>query len=357
MEMRKELLPPDKLKAKPQDESALGFGKIFTDHMFVADYTEGQGWHDARIVPYGPFSLDPAALVLHYAQECFEGLKAYRGKDGSVYLFRPEGNAQRMINSCERICIAPPPQELFLEGTKELVKTEKEWVPSSPGTSLYIRPTIIATEAMVGVKVSSTYLFYIIVGPVGAYFPQGFNPVSIYVEEKYIRAAPGGLGQAKVGANYAASLLAAREAQAKGFAQVLWLDACDKNTIEEVGTMNMCFVLGGEVVTAPLGGTILPGVTRDSVVKLCQQWGIKVSERRLTIDELIEAQKSGALEEAFGCGTAAVISPVGQFTYKGQDYQIADGNTGAVSKRLYDEIVGIQYAEKPDPFGWRVKVA
>ncbi len=356
MPVVKNLREPSQLKPKPSDESALGFGQYFSDHMLLMDYHAGQGWHDARIVPYGPFSLDPAALVLHYGQEVFEGLKAYRGQGGGIYMFRPQANLERMNRSCERLCIPPLPLDQVLEDMYELVRTEADWVPRAPGTSLYVRPTIIATEACLGVKVSHEYLFFTIVGPVGAYYPEGFNPVKIYVEEKYVRAAPGGLGAAKTSANYAASLLAAEEAHAKGFTQVLWLDACDKKSIEEVGTMNIFFVIGDQIITAPLGGSILPGITRDSVIQLCRHWGLDVRERKLSIDEVVEAQKDGSLKEAFGSGTAAVISPVGSISYRGQTLTVGDGNTGELSQRLYDEITGIQLGTKPDPFDWVVKV-
>ena len=357
MELHKELLPKDKRATKPEDESALGFGRIFSDHMFMLDYEEETGWHAPRIVPYGPFTIDPAALVLHYGQEVFEGLKAYRGEGDGIYMFRPRANLQRMARSCERLCIPAPPEDLVLEAMYELIRIEKAWIPCSPGTSMYVRPNVIATEPTLGVKVSSRYLFYIIVGPVGPYYPEGFNPVNIYVEESYVRAVSGGLGQAKTAANYAASLLAAQQAHAKGYTQVLWLDACDKKGIEEVGTMNIFFVIGDEVVTPPLGGTILPGITRNSVLRLCNHWGLRTVERRLTIDDLIAAQRDGSLREIFGSGTAAVISPVGRFTYQGTDYQVSDGQTGLVSKRLYDEITGIQLGRRPDRFEWTVRLA
>ncbi len=357
MEIRKELVPPSQRKPKPRDESKLSFGKIPSDHMFCLDYKRGMGWHDARIVPYGPLSLDPAAMVLHYGQEVFEGLKAYRGAGGGIYMFRPKDNMARMVVSCARVCIPEPPADFIMEAMAELVRVERDWVPSLPGTSLYVRPNIIATEAMLGVKVSDEYLFYIITGPVGAYYAEGMNPVKIHVEEKYIRSAPGGLGAAKTSANYVASLLAAEKAHERGYTQVLWLDACDKETIEEVGTMNMLFVIDDEVITAPLDGNILPGITRDSVLKLVRSWGMKVNERRLSIHEVIAAQKNGRLKEAFGSGTAAVISPVGHFAYRGQEYQVADGRTGTISQRLYDEITGIQLGTRPDPFGWVVKIA
>jgi branched-chain amino acid aminotransferase len=357
MEIKKQLLPKSQRKPKPADEKSLGFGRILTDHMFLLDYVEGKGWHDARIVPYGPLHLDPAALVLHYGQEVFEGLKAYRTQNGAIHLFRPQGNVERLLSSCQRMCIPEPPADFILEAIAELVRTEKDWIPSSPGTSLYIRPTVIASEAALGVQISKEYIFFIIVGPVGAYYPEGFNPTKIYVEEKYVRASAGGTGAAKTSANYANSLLAFKEAHDAGYTQVLWLDACDRKTVEEVGTSNMFFVIGGEVITAPLGGTILPGVTRDSALKLCEHWGIKASERRITIDEVIAAQKDGSLKEAFGAGTAAVISPVGQFAYRGREYEVGGGKTGPISRRLYDEIMGIQYGSRPDPFNWVVKIA
>ncbi len=356
MSLSKNLLPLGQRKPKPADESKLVFGRAFSDHMLCWDYKEGKGWHNPRIEPYAPISLDPAALVLHYGQEVFEGLKAYRAGGGAIHMFRPQANIARMNRSCQRVCIPTMPEAEALEHMLEFIRVEQEWIPHSPGTSLYIRPTVIATEAALGVKVSTDYLFYVIVCPVGPYYPEGFNPVKIYVEEKYIRAAPGGLGEAKTSANYVASLLAAEEAHAKGYTQVLWLDACDKKSIEEVGTMNIFFVIGDEIITAPLGGSILPGVTRDSVIQLCQSWGLKVAERKLTIDEVIAAQKSGQLKEAFGSGTAAVVSPVADISYKGQSYQVADGQTGPLAHKLYDEITGIQLGARPDPFGWVVKV-
>ncbi len=357
MNLIKKLLEPHLRKPKPSDENALGFGRFFSDHIYKLNYTVEKGWHDSRVEPYGPLLLDPAALVLHYGQEVFEGLKAYRGQDGGIYMFRPRTNLERMNRSCARLCIPQIPVDEVLEQMFEFVRVEMDWIPRAGGTSLYVRPTIIATEACLGVKVSHEYLFYIIVGPVGAYYPEGFNPVKIYVEEKYVRAAPGGLGEAKTSANYAAGLLPAEEAHEKGFTQVLWLDACDRKTIEEVSTSNICFVIDGEVVTAPLGGTILPGVTRDSALTICRHWGIPVSERRLTIDEVIAAQKDGRLQEAFGTGTAAVISPVGSITYQGQDFAVGNGKTGELSRKLYDELTGIQLGTRPDPFGWVVKLA
>ena len=336
-------------------DNTLGFGQIFTDHMFVADYTNGKGWHDARIVPYGPFSLSPATLVLHYGQATFEGLKAFNAK-GKIVLFRPEANIARMNRSNQRLCIPEIPVDLHLEAIKKLVGLEKAWVPKSEGTSLYIRPTVIASEAFIGVHVSSSYIFFIILSPVGAYYKEGLAPVKILVEDEYIRAAVGGLGEAKTPANYAASLLAAEKAKSRGFTQVLWLDGVERRWIEEVGTMNIFFKIDGEIITSNLTGTILPGVTRDSVLTLCRDWGLKISERRLSIDEVMAAAKSGKLEEVFGTGTAAVISPVGSLTYKNETVSVNKGEMGPLSKRLYDTITGIQYGKLPDPHGWIVPV-
>jgi len=356
MDIKVSPVAPGNMKSKPVDESNLGFGDITTDHMFAMDYDEGRGWHDSRIIPYGNLSLDPAAMILHYGQEIFEGLKAYRGKDGRLYLFRPEANFKRMNRSAARLCMPQLEIPDALEALRRLVLLDQEWVPRSPGTSLYIRPNMLATEPHLGVRPSKSYIFYIIIGPVGAYYKEGLNPVKIWVEDKYIRAAVGGIGEAKTSGNYAASLLAAEEAKERGFTQVLWLDAVHRKYVEEVGTMNMFFVIGDEVLTAPLNGSILPGITRDSVLHILKDWGVKVSERALAIDEVLEAAESGALKEAFGAGTAAVISPVGQLTYKGKDYVIAGGKMGELSQRLYNEIVAIQYAEKEDPYGWRTPV-
>lgn len=356
MEIKVTLAKPDRLKPKPNDESKLGFGDIFTDHMFLMDYEKGREWFNPRIEPYRHLSIDPAAMVLHYGQEVFEGLKAYYGKDGGIYLFRAGENIKRMNRSAVRLCMPEVDTDLFMEGMKKLILLDKEWVPKTPGTSLYIRPTMLATEPHLGVRPSHNYLFYIIIGPVGAYYKEGLNPVKIYVEDKYIRAAIGGTGEAKTSGNYAASLLAAEEAKEKGFTQVLWLDAVERKYVEEVGTMNIFFVIDDEVITAPLTGSILPGITRDSVMHIVKDWGIKISERSLAIDEVISAAKSGRLKEAFGTGTAAVISPVGQITYRGEDYIVAGGEMGELSQRLYNEIVAIQYAEKEDPYGWRERI-
>jgi branched-chain amino acid aminotransferase len=356
MEITVTPVKPDQLKQKPTDESQLGFGDIFTDHMFLMDYETGKGWFDPRIVPYGPFSIDPAAMAIHYGQEIFEGLKAYYGQDGGIYLFRAKGNFVRFNQSAARVCMPEVDIGLTMEGMKKLILLDREWVPRSSGTSLYIRPTMLATEPHLGVRPANNYLCYIIIGPVGAYYKEGLNPVKIYVEDKYIRAAVGGIGEIKTAGNYAASLLAAEEAKSKGFTQVLWLDASERRYIEEVGTMNMFFVIDDEILTAPLTGSILPGITRDSVFHIAKNWGMKVSERSLAIDDVISAAKDGRLKEAFGTGTAAVISPVGQITYKGEDHIVAGGKMGELSQRLYNEIVDIQYARKKDPYGWMERI-
>ncbi|MBW2066325.1 MAG: branched-chain amino acid aminotransferase [Deltaproteobacteria bacterium] len=346
----------DQMKPKPTDESKLGFGDIFTDHMFLMNYKKGKGWFDPRIEPYGDLCLDPAAMALHYGQEIFEGLKAYRGKDGGIYLFRARDNFERLNRSAARVCMPGVDIDVAMEGMKRLVLLEQDWIPHSEGTSLYIRPTMLATEPHLGVRPAEEYLFFIIVLPVGAYYKEGLNPVKIYVEDKYVRAAVGGTGEIKTAGNYAASLLAAEEAKKKGFTQVLWLDAAERKYVEEVGTMNMFFRIGEGVITAPLTGSILPGITRDSVITILKDWGVKVSERSLSIDEVIHAAEDGSLKEAFGTGTAAVISPVGQITYKDKDYIVAGGEMGKLSQRLYKEIVAIQYGEKEDPHGWRERI-
>ncbi len=345
-----------KLKEKPTDESKLAFGEVFTDHMLLIDYDTNRGWHNTRIETYGYLRLDPAAACLHYGQEIFEGLKAYYGKDGGIYLFRAVDNFKRLNHSARRVCMPELDVDLAMEALKKLILVDREWIPKSRGTSLYIRPTMIATEAFLSVHPASNYLFYIIIGPVGSYYREGLNPVKIYVEDKYARAAAGGTGDTKTAGNYANSLLAAEEAKKKGFTQVLWLDGCEKRWVEEVGTMNMFFVIDDEIITAPLTGSILGGITRDSVIRIVRHWGLNMKERLVSIDEVVAAATSGRLREAFGTGTAAVISPVGHITYKDKDYVIAEGKMGELSQKLYDEIVAIQYAEKPDPYGWREKI-
>jgi branched-chain amino acid aminotransferase len=349
--------PLEKRKAKPTDESKLGFGKIFSDHFFTMTYHTGRGWHDPLIEPYRPLQLDPTAMCLHYAQEIFEGMKAYRGKGGAIFMFRPMENIRRMNVSAERLCMPKVDEELFFEALKKLIILEKDWIPHGAGTSLYIRPTMIATEPALGVHPANEYLFFIIAGPVGAYYAEGFGPTRIFVTEEYCRSVPGGTGHCKAGGNYAASLYAGEIAKKMGYTQVLWLDAVERKYVEEVGTSNMFFMIGDELITAPLTGSILPGVTRDSVIQLAKSWGVKVSERRLGMDEVMEAIANGTIREAFASGTAAIVSPVGQIYYQGKEYLIADGKTGQLTNRLYEEILQIQYGQKDDPFGWRIKIA
>ena len=343
-------------KAKPVPGQPLGFGKIFTDHMFVMNYTEGKGWHDARIVPYENLSLAPSAMVFHYGQEMFEGLKAYKGEDGSVYLFRPDMNAKRANNSNKRLVIPELPEEDFVEAVKAVVDVDRDWVPTDPGTSLYIRPFIIATDEFLGVAPSKTYLFIVILSPSGAYYESGLEPVGIWIEDEFVRAVRGGMGFAKTGGNYAASLIAQVKAHDDGYAQVLWLDGVERKYIEEVGSMNIFFVIDDVVVTPELNGSILPGITRDSTLFLCRQWGLKTEERKISVDELIEAQKAGRLKEVFGTGTAAVISPVGKLRYEDEVFTIGDGGIGPITQKLYDTITGIQTGKLPDEYGWRVEV-
>ncbi|MGY0692024.1 branched-chain amino acid aminotransferase [Virgibacillus sp. FSP13] len=342
-------------KEKPNSDQ-LEFGKIFTDHMFIMDYSNEEGWHDARIIPYQPLALDPSAMVFHYGQSVFEGLKAYLTPDGEAQLFRPEKNMQRLNRSNNRICIPPIDEEFALHAIKQLVALEKDWIPRAEGTSLYIRPFIISTEPYLGVAPSGHYQFIIILSPVGAYYKEGINPVKIAVENQYVRAVLGGTGEAKTGGNYASSLKAQEMVADKGFAQVLWLDGVEKKYIEEVGSMNVFFKINGEVVTPALNGSILEGVTRNSVIQLLKHWNVPVVERRISMEELYQANKAGILEEAFGAGTAAVISPIGQLTWQEEDYIINNGKTGEIAKRLYDTLTGIQYGKEKDPFDWIVKV-
>ena len=339
------------LKEKP-DQNNLGFGTYFTDHMFMMDYTEGVGWHDARIVPYAPIAMDPATMVLHYAQETFEGLKAYRNPKGEITLFRPEMNARRMINSNKRICMAELPEDMFVEAVEAIVKYEQDWIPTAKDTSLYIRPFMFASEASVGVHPAKSYTFVIILSPVGSYYPEGVNPVKIWVEDEYVRAVKGGTGFTKCGGNYAASIAAQVKAESHGYTQVLWLDGVHRKYVEEVGTMNVMFLIDDTVVTAPLEGSVLSGVTRDSIIHILKDWGYKVEERELSIDELMEAGRNGKLKEAFGTGTAAVISPVGQLYYKGEEIVINDFKTGELTQKLYDTLTGIQWGRLEDKYGW-----
>ncbi len=342
------------LKEKP-DMNNLGFGNYYTDYMFVMDYTEGKGWHDARIEPYGPLTMDPASMVLHYGQATFEGLKAYYGVNGDIRLFRPEKNMARLNESNKRLCIPEFDGDFVIEGIKKLVNIEKEWIPTAPGTSLYIRPFVIATDVHVGVHPSHTYKFIVILSPVGAYYKEGINPVKIYVEDDFVRAVKGGLGYAKTAANYAASLKSQVIAEEKGYTQVLWLDGIERKYIEEVGTMNVMFVIDGEVVTPELNGSILPGITRMSTIELLKDAGYKVTERRVSIEEVFEAAGNGKLDEAFGTGTAAVISPIGLLEWEGKKVVINDGKIGPISQKVYDTITGIQSGAVEDKFGWVTK--
>lgn len=345
-----------KKKEKP-DQTKLGFGKYFTDHMFIMNYTEGKGWYDPRIVPYQDITLSPAATVFHYAQEMFEGLKAYKTPEGHIQLFRPDKNIERMNNTNRRMCIPEVDPADVLQALKAIVAADSDWVPDNPGTSLYIRPFIIAIDAQLGVKVASNYLFIIILSPVGAYYASGINPVKIFIETEYTRAVRGGTGYAKVGGNYAASLIGQKKAEEMGYAQVLWLDGIEHKYVDEVGAMNVFFVIDGEVLTPSLeDGSILPGVTRDSVIALLSNWGYKVSERKIAIAEIIEAHKAGKLDEAFGTGTAAVISPIGELNDDGEIMIINDNKIGPLSQKLYDNLTGIQWGRLEDTFGWIERV-
>jgi len=343
-------------KFRPKD-SELGFGKYTTDHMFLMDYTKDKGWQNPRIEPYQHLKLDPAAMVLHYNQEVFEGLKAYHLEDGGIGLFRPDKNIDRMNASARRMVMPEIDPGLIVKAMKELILLDRQWLPTSAGTSLYIRPTMIANEPALGVRPSEQYLFFIIIGPVGAYYPEGFNPTRIYVSDEYVRAAKGGAGEAKTSGNYGATLLVSQLAAKKGYTQVLWLDAKENKHVEEVGTSNIFFNIDGQLVTPPLGGTILPGITRDSVLQIARSWGLDVLERQISIDEVVQGCKDGSLQEMFATGTAAVISPVGEICYKEKDFQVADGQTGELAQKLYDEITGIQYGLKEDPFGWQLRIA
>lgn len=346
----------EQLKAKP-DPASLGFGKYFTDYMFVMDYHTDHGWHDARIIPYGPLTLDPSSMVFHYGQAIFEGMKAYKTPDGEVQLFRPDKNMKRLNDSCERLCIPQVDGEFLLKAIKQLVTVEKDWVPEGSGQSLYIRPFIYASEAGLGVHPAHQYTLLVIMSPSGAYYGDQLNPVNIYVEEHYVRAVLGGVGHVKTSGNYAASLKAQEKAEANGYAQILWLDAKENKYVEEVGSMNIFFKINGEVVTPKLNGSILPGVTRDSVIQILKHWGEPVREERISIEEVFAAYERGELEEVFGAGTAAVISPVGELTWNGKTIVINDRKIGQTSQRLYDGITGIQLGKLEDPFNWTVKVS
>ena len=342
-------------KQKP-DENSLGFGKYFTDHMFIMDHDYENGWHNARIVPYGNLSLSPASTVLHYGEEIFEGMKAYLTEDGKIQLFRPYENAKRMNSSADRLCLPEIPEEDFVEAIKKLVEIDKKWIPTAKGTSLYIRPFMFGNDETLGVHTVHHSTFMIILSPVGSYYKEGLNPVKILIETEDVRAVRGGTGFAKCGGNYAASSRAGKKAEEKGYSQVLWLDGVERKYIEEVGAMNVMFKINGEVITPALLGSILPGITRKSCLEILKKEGIKATERKLSLEELTNAVENGTLEEAWGCGTAAVISPIGLIEVNGKKYEINNGKIGPVSQMLYDKITGIQTGKIKDEFGWTVEV-
>lgn len=354
MEIKVELAKT--LKEKPSDETKLGFGHIFTDHMFVMNYDTGMGWHDAHIVPYQEITLSPAAMCLHYGQEVFEGLKAYRTAEGKIQLFRPEENFKRLNNSNERMVIPKIDEKDAMEALMKLLSIEKDWVPHTDGAALYIRPFIFATDPYVGVRPADHYTFMIILSPSGAYYSTGLNPVKIYVESNYVRAVRGGTGFVKTAANYAISLAGQDEAHKQNYEQVLWLDGVERKYIEEVGSMNIFFVIDGEVITPELTGSVLPGITRKSAIEVCRSKGYKVTERRITIQEVADAYDAGKLDEVFGTGTAAVISPVGHLKWEDKIMEINDNKIGTVSQMLYDTMTGIQWGKIDDEFGWTVEV-
>lgn len=354
MDIRIELT--DTPKAKPSDESNLGFSHVFTDHMFIMDYETGKGWHNARIIPYQDLVLSPASMCLHYGQEIFEGLKAYRTAEGKVQLFRPEENFKRMNVSNERMVIPQINEKDALEGLMKLLSIEKDWVPHTEGTSLYIRPFIIAVDPYLGVKPADRYMFIIILSPSGLYYSTGLNPVKIYVESRYVRAVRGGTGFAKTAANYAISLAGQDEAHKQDYEQVLWLDGVEQKYVEEVGSMNIFFVIDGEVITPELTGSVLPGITRKSAIEVCRKMGYKVTERKISIQEIAQAYDAGKLEEVFGTGTAAVISPVGHLKWNDKIMEINNNEIGKISQMLYDTMTGIQWGKLPDEFGWICEV-
>ena len=343
-------------KKKPNENEEIEFGSVFTDHMFIMDYNSEKGWNNPRIIEYQPIVLDPSALVFHYGQSMFEGMKAYKTDDDRTLLFRPMKNIERANNSNRRICMPEIPEEDFLQAIEELVRIDEEWIPKKKGSSLYIRPFVIATEPSLNVKPSSEYKFIIILSPVGAYYKEGLNPVKIWIEDEYVRAVRGGIGEAKTGRNYAASMLSQEKAHEAGYSQVLWLDGIEHKYIEEVGAMNIFFKINGKIVTPMLNGSILPGVTRASVIELCKSWGYDVEERKISVDELYDAANNGKLEEVFGSGTAAVISPVGTLKFGEKVFEINGGRIGEVSQKVYDTITGIQTGKIEDSFGWTIEV-
>lgn len=346
----------EKLKERPGEDNPLLFGTIFTDHMFIMDYEVKNGWHNARIIPYQSLSLEPSSMVFHYGQEMFEGLKAYKAEDGRTLLFRPNMNAKRAIRSNHRLCIPPIPEEDFVQAIKKLVKVDEAWVPEKVGTSLYIRPFVIATDPFLGVRPSNTYMFIIILSPVGPYYKEGLNPVKIWVEDDYVRAVRGGIGEAKAGGNYVASLKAQVKASVEGYSQVLWLDGVERKYIEEVGAMNIFFKIDDTIVTPKLNGSILPGVTRDTVIELCDYWDIPFEERRITINEIYNAHQEGKLKEVFGTGTAAVVSPVGELRWKDEIMTINNGKIGEYSQKFYDTITGMQLGKIEDKYNWIAEI-
>jgi branched-chain amino acid aminotransferase len=345
----------DSGKAKSVLAQELGFGRFFADRMFLMRYTVAKGWHDSEIVSYGPLPLDPAAMVLHYGQEIFEGQKAYLWPDGRIGMFRPEANAARLNRSAKRMCMPEIPDEVQLAATLRLVGLLRDWVPTPP-SALYVRPTLIASEAALGVRAATEYLYFIICSPVGPYFPKGFAPVRVRAEEQYVRAVEGGTGAAKAGGNYAGSLAAQAEAKKQGYDGNLWLDAIEHRFVEEMGAMNIFFVLGGKIVTSPLRGTILPGVTRDSILRLTRDEGREVEERRVSIEELAEAAVKGTLTEAFAAGTAAVVTPVGTIGWRGNDLTLGDGQPGPVTRHVYQTLTDIQYGRASDPYQWMTTI-
>ncbi len=355
MDIKKNLVPPEKQKPLFDDPRRLPFGRLFTDHMFTMEYHRGRGWHHPEIRPYGPLPLDPAANVLHYAQEVFEGMKAYRTEQGEILMFRPRENAKRLNFSLRRMSMPEIPEEDFIQALCELIRIEERWVPPAVGASLYIRPTVIATEAALGVRPADSYLFFVILSPSGPYFAEGFNPVGLWVSDSFTRAAVGGTGEAKTGGNYAGTLLASKIAKDKGYSQVLWLDALEHRYIEEVGAMNIFFVIDGKLVTPKLTGSILQGITRKSILQLASDLGIEAQERSITIDEVVEGIKAKRVSECFGSGTAAVVSPVGRICYRDEVYVISD-SAGPWAQKFFDTLTGIQYGRLPDKYGWAYRV-
>lgn len=342
-------------KQKP-DMSNLGFGTYFTDHMFIMDYSADKGWHSPRIEPYAPIPFDPSIMAFHYGQAVFEGMKAYKSLTGKIQFFRPKQNVLRLNQSNERLCMPALDVDFAFDAIRKLVEVDQDWIPTAEGASLYIRPFVIAVDPYLGVRPSLTYKFIVIMSPVGLYYPEGLNPVKIFVEPNYVRAVRGGIGFAKAAGNYAASLLAQKNAKEKGYSQVLWLDAIEKKYVEEVGTMNVFFKINDEVITPPLEGSILPGITRDSVIQLLKSWNIKVVERRITIDEVYKAYEENTLVEAFGTGTAAIIAPIGELIYNENKITLNDGKIGELSSKVYQTMTDIQFGREKDTFNWIVEL-